>query len=331
MTNKILPLILCNVALGLLTACSAAGTTATTTDPATAESGQGEPIRVVTTIFPEYDWARAVAGEDTPVEITQLMDGGVDLHSYQATAQDLVTISDCDVLIYTGGESSAWVEDTLHNEARPGRQVINLMEVLGDGVKEEEVIEGMEADHDHEAETGHEEEDEHVWLSLKNAQAIVPVIADALAGADEAHADIYRANGQAYCEELTALDEEYRAAVAEADKNTLLFGDRFPFRYLVDDYGLTYYAAFPGCSAEAEASFATISFLAGKVDELGLHTILTLEDSDGKIARTIADNTQSKGQSILVMDSMQTTKPGEGKTYLSLMRDNLAALQAALQ
>lgn len=336
MKKTMISLAVSGLCLALLAACGTTRNTGTASEAATGESAPEKPLQVMTTIFPEYDWARAVAGQDTPVQVTQLMDSGVDLHSYQATAQDLMAIHNCDVLIYVGGESSAWVEDALAGSPDGDRQVVNLLEVLGDTVKEEEVVEGMEAgDEDpHGHDDVHEAEaDEHIWLSLKNAQQLLPAIAEAFARADAAHAETYRANAQAYCGQLAALDQEYNQAVQAGSGNTVLFADRFPLRYLVDDYGLRYYAAFPGCSAETEASFATVTFLAGKVDELGLHTILTLEDSDGKLAQTIAANTRSGDQTIAVMDSMQTTTSqavAQGKSYLSIMKDNLAVLKAAL-
>lgn len=330
MNNKSL-LGACALALGFLTAC---GTAAGQGSTSARETSTTDALQVVTTIFPEYDWVRAVAGEGTPVELTQLLDNGVDLHSYQATAEDLVTISNCDLLIYVGGPSSAWVEETLQAAGNPDRRVINLMELLGEDVKAEEIVEGMEAEHEHDEEESHgEDPDEHVWLSLKNAQRIVPAIAQAMAELDTAHAQSYQENAAAYCRQLEELDAEYQAAVSAGSQNVILFGDRFPFRYLADDYGLTYYAAFPGCSAETEASFATVAFLAEKVKELHLPAIFTLENSDQKLARTIADNAQADELKILTMDSMQATawEAAAETSYLDVMRENLAALQTALQ
>ena len=182
----------------------------------------------------------------------------------------------------------------------------------------------------------HEEKeyDEHVWLSLKNAQTLCKAIAEALETADPEHKDVYAANVDSYLEKLSSLDGQYQDAVANGSQKTLLFGDRFPFRYMVDDYGLKYYAAFAGCSAESEASFETISFLAKKVDELGLKNIMTIENSDQKIAKTIRDNTKDKNQEILSLDSMQSTTSEDvknGTTYLSVMESNLDVLKKAMQ
>ncbi len=474
------------------------------------DQAKDDRLSVVTTIFPEYDWVRQILGDKADnADITMLLDNGVDLHSYQPTADDIVKISNCDLFIYVGGESDEWVEDALKNAANKDMKVINLLKVLGDSVKTEETVEGMqEEDHDHghdeeitkddiedrslsdfagewkslypylingdldeycehkaeedddssttketylekykaswkcdaekisiegnkitftytdgksvtaeysyagyqpklndegeiasvryqfettsadapkyvqfndhghepgEAEHFHiyfgndgfdalmdsktnpffvkdelsadeiveelmghsheEESDEHVWLSLKNAETLVSAISDALEQLDPDNKDAYSANTEAYVKRLSALDSEYQKAVDSGKYKTLLFGDRFPFRYLVDDYGLEYYAAFVGCSAETEASFETISFLAKKVDELKLPCVLTIEGTQHKIAETIVQNTAEKNQKILTMDSMQSTTSKDvenGTTYLSVMEKNLTVLKEAL-
>ena len=288
-------------------------------------------LQIVTTIFPEYDWVQNILGDNPGnAEVTMLLDNGVDLHSYQPTAEDILKISSCDMFIYVGGESDAWVEDALKEATNKNMIVINLLEVLGDNVKEEEVVEGMEAEEEEEG----PEYDEHVWLSLKNASVLVGHITDSLTSIDGANAETYKKNAATYQEKLSTLDKAYADTVSSGSVNTILFGDRFPFRYLVDDYDLSYYAAFVGCSAETEASFETILFLANKVDELSLHSILTIDNSDQKIAETIRDNTASKDQKILSMDSMQSTTSQDlenGVTYLSVMEDNLVVLKEALQ
>lgn len=318
-------------------------------------------ISVVTTIFPEYDWVKEIVGDNENVDITMLLDSGVDLHSFQPTADDIVKISTCDLFIYVGGESAGWVEDALAQTANENRKVINLLDGLGDSVKEEELVEGMQGEvgHDEEEAHGDEEEqgeddhseedaqveeaahdeeepeyDEHVWLSLRNAKILCEEIADVMAEIDPDHADVYKANVTAYNEKMTELDEKYKAAVSAGNQKTVLFGDRFPFRYLVDDYGLDYYAAFAGCSAESEASFKTITFLAGKVDELDLLAILQNESADGSIAETIKNNTKEKNQTILTLDSMQSKTLADveqGASYLSVMEENLNVLKEALK
>ena len=311
------------------------------------DTNQTDKLSIVTTIFPEYDWVREILGEKADnAEITMLLDNGVDLHSYQPTADDIVKISDCDLFIYVGGESDEWVEDALRNAANGNMKVINLLEVLGDSVKTEEIVEGMqEEEHEHEDAEEHEHEDaeeheheeeadEHVWLSLKNAKMLVRVISKALQELDPDNKDIYAANADAYVKKLSALDADYQAAVDAASNKTILFGDRFPFRYLVDDYGLRYYAAFVGCSAETEAGFETISFLAKRVDEWKLPCVLTIEGAQHKIAETIVRNTTTKNQKVLTMDSMQSTTTQDvknGTTYLSVMEKNLSVLKEALR
>ncbi|WP_405342264.1 metal ABC transporter substrate-binding protein [Ruminococcus sp.] len=292
-------------------------------------------VKVVTTIFPLYDWVREVAKDDADIHLDLLLDNGVDLHSYQPSAKDIVTISDCDVFIYVGGESDKWVDDTLKQANNKDMIVLDLMDILGDKAKEEELKEGMQG----EAEEGgkeHEEEteyDEHVWLSLKNSSLFVDKIAEALGKIDTQHASDFTANAADYKSKLNELDKQVQEAVDKASVKTLLFGDRFPFRYLTDDYKLDYYAAFVGCSAETEASFETITFLSGKVDELNLKAIMQIETSDGSIAKTVRDNTKTKDQTILTLDSMQsvtTERVQNGETYLSIMTSNLDVLKEAL-
>ena len=300
-------------------------------------------LSVVVTIFPIYDWVHETVGDSGNAEITLLLDSGVDLHSYQPTAQDILKISTADLFIYVGGESDAWVQDVLASAMNPGLKAINLVEAMGEDIKMEEVVEGMEHEHDEpdeshdedhdEEDHEHEEADEHVWLSLRNAQKLVQVIAGALGGMDADHAETYRANAGAYIEKLAALDARYAEITENAEIKTILFGDRFPFRYLADDYGLTYYAAFSGCSAESEASFQTIVFLAQKVDELGLPAVLTIEHPKTRIAETVVQATAARNQKILAMDSMQGTTARDiqdGVTYLSVMESNLDVLREAL-
>ena len=311
--------------------------------------------KIVTTIFPEYDWVNNILGKNPAnAELTMLLSSGADLHSYQPTVADIMKISTCDLFVYVGGESDKWVDDALKEAVNKDMVVINLLETLGDKVKEEEIVEGMQGedeehehhhdddDDDEDADGHHEhhhddeeeaEYDEHVWLSLKNAAILCDALTDAICMIDAANAATYKANAASYIAKLNALDAKYTEVVANSAVKTVLFGDRFPFRYLVDDYGLSYYAAFVGCSAETEASFETIAFLAKKVDELSLGTILTIEGNNHKIAQTIAQNTKAKNQKILTLDSMQSVTSKDvknGANYLSIMETNLEALKTAL-
>ena len=358
--KKYILFVICTLFMaGSLWACAPAGSSGVPGNPESSgtlgmEGGSGtkteqDGLQIVTTIFPEYDWVNNILGTNPAgAEITMLLDNGVDLHSYQPTANDILKISGCDMFIYVGGESDEWVNDALKEAVNKDMVVINLLDVLGDSVREEEIVEGMqeedEHEHEHEdgdADDGHEQEheegeaeyDEHVWLSLRNAAALTEHISEELQRIDEKNADIYKKNTGDYIAKLEALDKQYTDTVADAPVKTLLFGDRFPFRYLTDDYGLSYYAAFSGCSAETEASFETIMFLAGKVDELSLPAVMTIEGADHRIAETIIQNTKSKDQQILTMDSMQSKTSGDienGVSYLSVMESNLSVLAEAL-
>lgn len=344
-------------------------TASTTSENKTDDTNK--KLSVVCTIFPEYDWIRELVGDKKDnYEITYLLDKGVDLHSYQPTAEDIAKIANCDLFVYVGGESDGWVKDALKESKNDKMQVVNLLETLGTNVKEEEVVEGMQeedehdhdhgkkedADHDHEdadhehehkedadhdhdhEEDGHHhdevEYDEHVWLSLRNATSLVNELAVRLQTIDPENKDYYASTAASYTAKLGDLDSRYLAAVKKAKNKTVLFGDRFPFRYLVDDYGLKYYAAFVGCSAETEASFETVAFLAKKTDELKLNNVLVIENSDQKIAKKIVETTKAKDQKIVEMNSMQSVTADQitdGATYLGIMEDNLKALEEALK
>lgn len=308
-----------------------------------------DKIHIVATIFPEYDWIKNIIGDNPGgLDVTMLLESGVDLHNFQASAEDILKVASCDVFIYIGGESDFWVKDALKESVNDDMIVLNLIEILGDKAKVEELAEGMQDDeHDdvyeeesteRENEEEHAEEDdeydEHIWLSLKNAVILCESIEEAIGKVDPENASIYRSNLESYINELNALDDEYKEAISQGNKNTLLFADRFPFRYLVDDYGLNYYAAFKGCSAETEASFETITFLTEKVNELGLDKVLVIEGRDHKIADTIIQNTERKNQDVLTLNSMQGITINDvesGASYLGIMRDNLKIIEEALK
>ena len=335
--NKFRKLLLSVFFVGIAVFLSACGRTSADGVNVDEQNGQ-KKLQVVATIFPEYDWVREILGEQADnVELTLLLANGVDMHSFQPTMSDILKVSTCDVFIYVGGESDAWVADALKGAGNPDRTVINLMKVLGDRAKEEEVVEGMQEEDGHDGHDHEEQEeleyDEHVWLSLKNTQVFCDAISEALQAADPENAKLYQENTTAYKGKLAALDREYQAAVDQSESKTLLFADRFPFRYLTDDYNLTYYAAFTGCSAETDASFETITFLAGKLDELKLPVVFVIENSDGKVAKAVVENTNTRDQKILNLNSMQSVTSDEinaGTTYLSIMKENLKTLKEAL-
>lgn len=291
-------------------------------------------LSVVCTVYPIYDWTRQIIGSDSDVQLSFLLNSGADLHNYQPTADDMITISDCDVFIYVGGESDKWVDNCLKEARNKDMVVIDLMDILGDSsLREEELKEGMEAEE--EEEEGEEEGpeyDEHIWLSLRNAVKCVEAIDEKLEAADADNADTFKENTSTYVEKLNKLDSDFSDMTASAKNKTLIFGDRFPFRYLVDDYGLDYYAAFIGCSAETEASFKTIAFLADKADEIGAGTIFTIEGSDCSIAKSVVSNTKSKDQKIVSLYSMQSVPEYDKPdcSYYNFMERNYDAIKEAL-
>ena len=246
-------------------------------------------LNIVTTIFPEYDWVSNITSGAEDVNITLLLENGADLHSYQPTAEDIVKISSCDVFIYVGGESDKWVDDALKGATNKEMTVINLLDILGTKAKEEETVEGMQAGHEEKDGKEEAEEevelDEHVWLSLKNASMLCGKISDKLSKKDAKNKELYSKNTENYLKKLNELDARYKAVRDSAKYDTLIFADRFPFRYLIDDYNLKYYAAFSGCSAESEASFETVAFLAKMLDEYDVDEARAAADIDKFVAK----------------------------------------------
>jgi zinc transport system substrate-binding protein len=292
-------------------------------------------INIVATIFPQYDWTRQIIGEENMhrFNLTLLIDSRIDLHSFNPSVTDIATIKQSDAFIYIGGHSDNWAEAVLR-DANPNLIALNLMEQLDF----EHLLEGFcdddcDEEHDHSFSRDDFLADEHIWLSLGFAEILCAAIADLLSEIDPDNAALYQANANAYIARLSALDAEYRAAVHSANTNTLVFADRFPFRYLLNDYGITHYAAFQGCSAESEASFVTIISLANRINQLGLNVVMVTETSDQSIARTVINNTNSRNQRILVLDGMKAVTAADinnGVTYLSVMENNLAVLTEAL-
>lgn len=284
-------------------------------------------LSVVATVFPAYDWTREILGAKG--EITLLSSNGTDLHSYEPTAGDMSKIATCDMLIFVGGESDSWAEEILKTSAKKDIIAVNLLDVLGEAVVEEKALEGMEHSH---GEEDKPEADEHVWLSLKNAQTVCTYIAEQLGVIDGDNAHLYTENAKKYNEKLDRLDAKYKEAVETAPYDTLLFADRFPFRYLADDYGISCYAAFSGCSAETEASAQTIAFLSAKLKELNLPAVMIIDGSDGSIASTVIKTAKGE-QKILTLNSLQSITRKDiqnGITYLSVMESNLNTLKEAL-
>lgn len=329
------------------------------------EKGNSNKISIVCTTFPQYDWVKNILGEEAErFNVTLLLDNGVDMHSYQPAVKDIATAGSSNLFIYVGGESDTWVEDALKEAKNKDLKAINLMETLGNSVKEEEVVEGMQEEreslgHSHEKSSKEKQEqtqkeshensqeingqkeaadeepeyDEHIWLSIRNAEIMVKNIEKAIEQLDSDNAKVYQNNAENYIKKLDTLDKQYANTIQNAKYKAILFGDRFPFRYMADDYDLKCYAAFAGCSAETMAGFETVTFLAKKADELRLPVILTIENSDGRIAEAVKSNTTKKNQKILAMNSLQSvTKEqlADGITYLQVMQENLSVLSEAL-
>jgi len=314
---------------------------------AESNSEENKKLSIVTTIFPAYDWVKQVVGDNKNVEISFLIDKGVDLHSYQASAADIAKITDSDLFVYVGGESDDWAEDII--KENPNLKYINMVDSIGEAALAEELVEGMqdEEEHDHEGEEhaheegehaheegehedGEEEIDEHVWLSIKNAETIVSAIEAKLAEIDPDNKAEYEKNANDYLAKLDELDKEYKDTLSSIQNKTIIVGDRFPFRYLVNEYGINYYAAFKGCDAGSEASFETVKFLANKMDELNMTDIFIIDGSKGDLAKTIVDNTKDKNAKVLVLDSMQSTKSSDNASYLDIMKKNLEVLKEVL-
>lgn len=315
-----------------------------------AEAGKSSSrLKVVTTIFPQYDFARQIAGGRADVRM--LLKPGQDPHLYEPTPQDIRTIQNADLFIYVGGENDEWVEKLL--KSLEGRKPKTLRLVDLTDTVEEVRVEGMEEEkggHDHEEEDHHDSEaeasgagssgdgltthsgdmDEHVWTSPKNAAEIVRKIAKEMEVLDPANAGSYRKNAASYAGRLEDLNAEMKKMVREAPHKTVVFGDRFPFRYLAEDLGLRYYAAFSGCSGNSEASAKTVVFLTRKVKELGTPVIFRIEMSKGMVARSVAE---ADGVKVLELNSCHNVTADQiaaGATYLSLMKENEKALRAAL-
>ena len=340
-----------------------------------AYAADNKQLTILTTSFHEFDWVRNIIGENNPMfKVDYLVDDGVDLHSFQPNTLDIVNVSSADMFVYNGGDSDLWVQDAVAQSVNPNLITVNVMETLGDEVMEEKVVEGMQADpnhthcahdhdhdheedhdHDHDADHDHDHEDdhdhdhdadhaccdehkhvdEHVWLSLENAEIACRAIEKAIIELDPANAETYTKNADAYIEKLEALDEKYEKLIEEAPRRVLIFADRFPFAYLLGDYDVDYYAAFNGCSAETEASFETIVFLAEKMDELEAKQIFIIDGASDEIASTVKQTSKTaKDANIMMLDSLQSTTRSDmenGATYLNVMEENLKMIISALQ
>lgn len=308
------------------------------TDTGKEPNTDGEKqISIVTTIFPQYDFSRQItAGQ---ADITMLLKPGSESHSYEPTPQDIKTIENCDLFIYTGGENDVWVEEILGSMGEKKPETLRLIDCVT--TVNEEFVEGMEHDHEHEDDHDHEHEDEedhdheeeideHVWTSPVNAMKIVDRISEKLCALDEENANVYKANTEEYIVQLKELDETFRTVVKDAKRDTLMFGDRFPFRYFADEYHLKYYAAFSGCATDSEASASTIAFLIDKTKEEKYPIVFSIELSNEKIADSICHATGAEKRTFYSCHNVTKDQMEEGVTYLSMMNENVETLRAAL-
>lgn len=294
------------------------------------QQASSKGISVVCATAPLYDWTRKITEGTDGTDLSLIIGNGTDLHSFQPSAKDIISIKNADVLVYVGGESDGWIRDALKDPANKNRQVVCLMDILKDAIVEEEIVEGMQG----EEEDGHEEHeegpeyDEHVWMSLRLTRRSCKAIEEALEKVSSSNAAKYKANLDAYDKKLSELDKQYEEMVKGARLDTMVVCDRYPFRYLAEDYKLKYSAAFVGCSAETEASFETVKFLADKVKALDSKAVLIIDNSDGKLAKTVLETAGKSSVKVEVLDSMQSC--GADLDYIRTMTENLEKLKTAL-
>ena len=299
-------------------------------------------LKVVTTIFPIYDFTRNIAADN--VNLQMIIKPGIEIHSFNTTPADVIDIQNADVFIYIGGESEAWAEKIVSSMDTNNKKIVRLIDYVK--ALDEEIVEGMEhdIDHNHEEEANHEEHenhieeshthegvyDEHIWTSPKNAQLMVTAICNALSEIDANNADIYKTNADKYNQELTALDEEIRNAVNSSKRKNIVFGDRFPFRYLAEEYGLEYRAPFTGCSSQVDASPKTIAYLMNYIKDNKIPYLYYIELSNEKIANTLIEQTGAEKLKLHSGQNVSKEEFDSGVTYLSIMRDNLESLKKGL-
>lgn len=324
----------------MLTGCGMSGQQTEQNGGKEQNKVENEKISVVATIFPQYDFVRQIAGEN--VELKMLLKPGEETHSYEPTPQDIIAIQNSDLFIYVGGENDAWVEDILESMPNNGRKTLKLVDCVD--TVEEEHVEGMkeERGHDHDEDDAEHEEhgqeethsvheiDEHVWTSPLNAVKIVEQIKEELCEIDSENASDYEENAEAYVAQLKELDQEFQDVVDHSKRKLMIFGDRFPFRYFAEAYGLDYYAAFSGCASDTEPSAATMAFLINKVQDENIKTVLKMELSNENIAKAIAEATNTDVKEFYSCHNLTAEQFADGETYLSLMEKNVETLREVL-
>ena len=328
--KRILTLFLTLALILSLAACAAPG-----------EKADDGKIQIVATLFPYYDFARAIAGGRA--DVTLLLSPGREAHSFEPTPLDAVTISEADVFLYNGGEGEYWVEEMLDaagEHIAVKARMMDHVDALG-----EEFSEGMQGadahdhdhdhgDHDHESGEAHDsdeiEYDEHIWTSPKNAAILCRAVCDAICKADPANEDFYRANCDDYCAQIEALDARFADLCESAPRKLLVFADRFPMLYFCREFGLDYRAAFHGCSGDTEPSLATIKFLIDKVEDENIPVVYTIDFGTKKVAAVVSECTGAAIETIYSMQTVSRADFDAGETYLTLMERNYDALRKGL-
>lgn len=288
-------------------------------------------LTIICTIFPVYDWVRNITRDCDDVSVKLLIDNGADMHSYQPTVENVVSIIDSDVVIYIGGESDKWLLEVLEANPRENRVELSIMDLASNYMVEEEIVEGMQAEEE-KSEEDEIEYDEHVWMSIEKAAQVTGIICDELSELIPDKAKLLD-NTESYIMSLHNEGAKYKEVLENCPNNRIIVADRFPFRYLCDDYGIDYFAAFPGCSTDANADFDTIIFLSQCVDDYGINAVCSTENTAADISDTVIEASGKKLNKV-TLNSMQSVTAGDiegGVTYLSICEDNLSALKLALE
>lgn len=291
--------------------------------------GKKDRLNITATIFPQYDFARQLAGDKA--NVTMLLPPGSECHTYEPSPQDIIKIQNSDLFIYTGGESDNWIDEILRTLDTSNMKILRLMEICE--TVDEESVEGMQSDeHNHENENvnSNHKLDEHIWTSPYNAVKICDAISNALCELDAENAQYYNENHAEYTALLFDLDDSFREILSSSKRNTLVFGDRFPFRYFTERYGIEYYAAFPGCAEETEASISTVTFLIDKIKQEQIPVVLYPELSNHRLADTIAEETGAKALMLHSCHNVTQEDFNNGITYIELMKNNAEVLREAL-
>lgn len=285
------------------------------------KNSKSDKITIVATSFPGYDFARSIT-KNSDIEVKMLLKPGMEMHDYDATPQDIIDIKNSDLFIYVGGDSDSWINDVLDDIDKDEDDIVKLMDLVD--LYDEEIKDGMESDSDD------SDEDEHVWTSPVNAIKIIDSLKEKIKDIDPDNSSLYMENADNYINVIKNIDSEIRDIVNNSKRKEIIFGDRFPLLYFVKEYNLDYYAAFPGCSEQTEASAKTISFLIDKVKSDNIPVVFHIELSNGKIADTIANETGSKVLQFNSAHNITQEEFDKGITYVDLMKDNIKVLKEAL-